>query len=117
MALRGSMRQLGQQSSGSFFGQFCYIESGNCVYLLTNDTNCEEGSTFPVLVNSDLGSKSAEVKMPPDGRGWANEIYVCGFRRNRRLGHRRESHWLCLSTSKRSNLKSADLIWLAPIKR
>lgn len=51
--------------SGAIFGQFCYVATTNCVYLISNDTTCEEKADFPVLVNSDLGSKSLQVKCIP----------------------------------------------------
>lgn len=47
--------------SGGVFGEYCYPSSATCVWLLSNDTNCEDGSTYPVLVNTDTGSASTKI--------------------------------------------------------
>ncbi len=47
--------------SGGVFGQYCYPKADTCVWLLSNDTRCEDGSKYPVLVNTDTGSASTEI--------------------------------------------------------
>lgn len=37
-------------------GQYCYFESGECLYLVTFNTTCEKGAETPAVINSDLGS-------------------------------------------------------------
>lgn len=60
--------------SEAVFGQYCYPEegeSGTCYWLLANEVNCEKGSRYPVLVNSDAGAYSFEVLCfrQDEGRG------------------------------------------------
>lgn len=47
--------------SKAIFGQYCYPSAGNCYWLLANDIDCETGSKYPVLINSDAGASSQEV--------------------------------------------------------
>ena len=47
--------------SGSVFGQWCYLQSGNCLYLIGLTTSCEKGSSYPVLANSDAGSEQLKL--------------------------------------------------------
>jgi len=47
--------------SGHILGQYCYPELSSCVYLLGIRTRCEKDSKYPVLVNSDKGSKTLEL--------------------------------------------------------
>lgn len=41
---------------GSLVGQYCYFDSGNCLWLIGLKTTCDEGSEYPALVNSDAGA-------------------------------------------------------------
>jgi hypothetical protein len=43
-------------AAGHVLGQYCYFESGSCLYLVGIGTNCEPQSQYPALVNSDVGS-------------------------------------------------------------
>lgn len=52
---------LTQNDSANILGQFCYLESGYCVWLLALRTGCEQGARYPVLINSDFGSASTQV--------------------------------------------------------
>lgn len=56
--------------SGNLLAQYCFLSSGNCVYLLAMPTSCKDGNRYPVLVNSDVGSFSTEIVCggPLDGR-------------------------------------------------
>ena len=47
--------------SKGVLGQYCFFEDNNCLWLLKTDIECEEGSTYPVLVNSDAGASHKEV--------------------------------------------------------
>jgi uncharacterized protein YqjF (DUF2071 family) len=47
--------------SGALFGEFCFPESGSCVWLLGMSTICKEGDKYPVLANSDAGSEHLEI--------------------------------------------------------
>ncbi len=47
--------------SNAVLGQYCYLESGDCLWLLATSTNCEEGERYPVLVNADAGSAQLEL--------------------------------------------------------
>lgn len=42
-------------------GQYCYIESGNCIYIFSVNASCEEGEIYPGLINSDVGSATIEL--------------------------------------------------------
>jgi hypothetical protein len=42
--------------SGNVFGQWCDAQDGNCFYILSTPTKCEEGARYPVLINSDTVS-------------------------------------------------------------
>ena len=57
--------------SGAILGQYCYNSEASCFWLLANDTNCEPGSRYPVLVNADTGAYSLEmlcIKLEGKGR-------------------------------------------------
>ncbi|HEX4879692.1 MAG TPA: hypothetical protein VFV39_07605 [Limnobacter sp.] len=47
--------------SGNLLGQYCYLEQGNCVWLLGMDTACKEGDKYVVLANSDTGAAHISV--------------------------------------------------------
>jgi hypothetical protein len=42
--------------SGNFFGQYCYLGAGSCMWFLGMTTACKEGAQYPVLANSDVGA-------------------------------------------------------------
>jgi hypothetical protein len=48
--------------SNALLGQYCYFEGENCVWLLANDLGCENGSKYPVLINTDAGATSMELE-------------------------------------------------------
>ena len=43
-------------NSQHFFGQFCYFETEDCIYLLSVKVTCETEAEMPALVNSDKGA-------------------------------------------------------------
>ncbi|MGB8932197.1 MAG: hypothetical protein WCC48_13215 [Anaeromyxobacteraceae bacterium] len=48
--------------SGGLLGQYCYRESGSCLWLLANDADCEDGAKYPVLLNTDSGAANATIR-------------------------------------------------------
>lgn len=42
--------------AGHLLGQYCYLKSGTCFYFTAMGINCEVGSEYPALLNSDAGS-------------------------------------------------------------
>ncbi len=57
--------------SEAIFGQYCYPDKGACYWLLANDIDCDTGSKYPVLVNTDSGASSLELlcfKLKDKGR-------------------------------------------------
>lgn len=47
--------------SGGVLGQYCYFSSGNCIWLISMSSGCEEGHDYPVLANSDAGASQVMV--------------------------------------------------------
>ena len=43
-------------------GQYCYIAEGICFYVVSLDIDCEPGSTYPAMVNSDKGADHLVLK-------------------------------------------------------
>src|SRR5258708_4613276 len=48
--------------SGNVFGQWCYFESGNCMYLVSLTTACEKGSSYSILANTDAGAQMLQLQ-------------------------------------------------------
>ena len=48
-------------SADHMLAQFCYPETGKCLYAVAFGTNCEEGSKYPALVNADEGAYYIEL--------------------------------------------------------
>lgn len=44
--------------SGDIFGQYCYYDSGHCLYLIATNSACNEDSKYPILTNSPSGAFS-----------------------------------------------------------
>lgn len=42
-------------------GQYCFTDDSQCLWLLMNDVNCIENSTYSVLVNADVGASTMEL--------------------------------------------------------
>ena len=57
--------------SGSVLAETCATDKDSCFWILTTDSACEEGSEYPVLVNSDQSAVSATVTClgPADSKG------------------------------------------------
>jgi hypothetical protein len=41
--------------SGRMFGKICYVSNQNCVWVMSVSDRCENGATYPGLVNADSG--------------------------------------------------------------
>lgn len=49
------------KNSGHIFGQYCYSDSGNCIWMLGIRTRCREGAKYPVLANADTGAAQLQI--------------------------------------------------------
>lgn len=45
-----------QDTSNHLIGQYCYIESRDCMYLVDLRVTCEIGDVYTALINSDKGA-------------------------------------------------------------
>jgi len=45
--------------SDAGFGQFCYPDSGSCIWILVNKTGCKDDSKYPVLASAPIGGAIA----------------------------------------------------------
>jgi hypothetical protein len=43
-------------SKEHILGQYCYLDSGVCIYMVGLNITCQLGSTYPSMVNSDKGA-------------------------------------------------------------
>lgn len=37
-------------------GQYCYVDSGNCIYAMVQDAKCDKDEKYPALINSDVSA-------------------------------------------------------------
>lgn len=79
--------------AGQMLGQFCYPEKGSCLYAVGFDTTCDEGDSYPALVNSDAGTANITLKCGGDLEDGANLMLVEDFdqldaliRKSKRIG-------------------------------
>jgi hypothetical protein len=49
-------------STEHILGQYCYIAEATCFYIVSLDIACEPGSSYPALVNSDMGADHIVLK-------------------------------------------------------
>jgi len=47
--------------SDNLLGQYCFLKSGNCLWMLGMRTSCKEGDKYAVLANSDTGAAHITV--------------------------------------------------------
>ncbi len=40
---------------GRILGQYCYLEEGNCIYIVSFGTVCDQGKEYPSILNSPAG--------------------------------------------------------------
>lgn len=50
-----------ENSAGQVLMQLCDPEDATCFYAVGFDTRCDEGDSYPALVNSDVGTASIEL--------------------------------------------------------
>lgn len=50
-----------ENSAGQVLMQLCDPEDSTCFYAVGFDTRCDEGDSYPALVNSDAGTASIEL--------------------------------------------------------
>ena len=50
-----------ENSAGQVLMQLCDTEDGTCFYAVGFNTTCDEGDSYPALVNSDAGTASIEL--------------------------------------------------------
>ena len=48
--------------SGGLLGQYCFRENEKCLWLMANDVNCEDGSSYAVLVNAETGAATVTLR-------------------------------------------------------
>lgn len=51
-----------ENDTGQILAQFCYLTDGNCIYVVGFDTNCEEGHSYPAMVNTDKGAAAVQFR-------------------------------------------------------
>ena len=44
-------------SAGDTLGQYCYVKSGNCIYLVSLNIACHTGHHYAALINSNTGAE------------------------------------------------------------
>lgn len=42
--------------SGAVFGKLCYVESANCIWVISSSLTCDANAQYPVLANSGSGA-------------------------------------------------------------
>ena len=47
--------------TGRLLAQFCYFNTGNCIWTLTMSTECDENVTYPVLVGAEKVAESMRI--------------------------------------------------------
>ena len=50
-----------QNAAGQVLMQMCDPADGTCFYVVGFDTTCDEGDSYPALLNSDAGTASIEL--------------------------------------------------------
>ena len=50
-----------ENSAGQVLMQLCDVEDGSCLYAVGFATRCDEGDSYPALLNSDTGTASIEL--------------------------------------------------------
>jgi hypothetical protein len=68
-----------ENSAGQVLMQLCDIEDGSCLYAVGFDTRCDEGDSYPALVNSDAGTASIELLCGKTLEDGGNLMLVKGF--------------------------------------
>lgn len=61
-------------NSDSILGFRCFVESQDCMHILMPNINCDAGSEYPILVNSDHSAVSMDALCGDSGA--ENELYL-----------------------------------------
>jgi hypothetical protein len=82
-----------ENSAGQVLMQMCDTTDSTCVYVVGFDTTCEEGASYPALVNTDNGASSIEFLCGAKLKDDTNLMLIQGFdqidgivRKARRIG-------------------------------
>lgn len=66
-------------ADGHVLSQFCYPQSGKCLYAVGFDTNCTEGNSYPALVNSDSGAAAMTFRCGSELKGGTHLMFAEDF--------------------------------------
>lgn len=62
--------------SSGYFGMLCYISSQDCYWALVIEPTCENGSSYPVMANTDAGAQSLELTCIHVGKEGVDKLMV-----------------------------------------
>lgn len=65
-------------ATGHILGQYCYFESGSCLYIVGIGITCEEGHEYPAVINSDASSSHVTLVCAHKYEG-QNVLFIRGF--------------------------------------
>lgn len=67
-----------KNDSGEILGEYCYFKSKKCVWLVSFNTKCKAGDSYPILANSDSSAIALTVTCfgPIDEH---SSVHVYGF--------------------------------------
>ena len=68
-----------QNAAGQVLMQMCDPADGTCFYAVGFDTSCDEGDSYPALVNSDAGTAGIELLCGGEVDGGSNVMLVKDF--------------------------------------
>jgi hypothetical protein len=68
-----------ENAAGNALMQFCYTDEGSCVYAVGFDMQCEEGSSYPALVNTDVSAASIDLLCGSELDDGSNFMFVKDF--------------------------------------
>ena len=68
-----------ENSAGQALMQLCDTEDGTCFYAVGFDTTCDEGDSYPALVNADTGASSIQLLCGGKFRDGTNMMLVEDF--------------------------------------
>ena len=82
-----------QNSAGHMLAQFCEPADGSCFFAVGFETTCDEGDSYPALVNTDNGAYSIEFLCGGEIKDGSNLMLVQDFdqiddivRKSKRIG-------------------------------
>ena len=68
-----------ENAAGHVLMQFCDPADGTCFYAVGFDTTCDEGDSYPALVNADTGASSIKLMCGSSLDDGTNMMLVEGF--------------------------------------